>query len=350
MSIPRELKLKAFSEGFRIVQAPVTELKSIRGASQMWKNKIISPRNRNFLKALSDNAYEINAEFQVNTGTAAEFGFKVRTGENQYTKIGYSKNSASLFVDRSQSGNVSFNPNFNTGKHEAPLQPVGGKVKMRIYVDRSSVEVFGNDGRQVITDIILPDRSSKGLEVYASNGFVKLNSMTVHPLKNVWGTSPFQSNLTGWTTVNGVWADTIDGKQGRSDGDSFILSSAKGTDFTYEADVTVKDGNGRGAGALVFRADKDVQNGYLANVDAKHDVVKFFKFENGSASVIAEHRTPIETGRKYHLKAVARDSNFHIYLDGRLVISARDSTFTEGAFGLNAWDATAVFQHVYADR
>lgn len=144
-----------------------------------------------FLKALSDNAYEINAEFQVNTGTAAEFGFKVRTGENQYTKIGYSKNSASLFVDRSQSGNVSFNPNFNTGKHAAPLQPVGGKVKMRIYVDRSSVEVFGNDGRQVITDIILPDRSSKGLEVYASNGFVKLNSMTVHPLKTYGERHPF---------------------------------------------------------------------------------------------------------------------------------------------------------------
>ena len=56
---------------------------------------------------------------------------------------------------------------------------------MRIYVDRSSVEVFGNDGRQVITDIILPDQSSKGLEVYASNGFVKLNSMTVHPLKSM---------------------------------------------------------------------------------------------------------------------------------------------------------------------
>ncbi|MCY9447989.1 GH32 C-terminal domain-containing protein [Bacillus haynesii] len=350
MSIPRELKLKAFSKGLRMVQAPVAELQSIRGASQTWKNKIISPRNGNILKALSGDAYEINAEFQVNTGAAAEFGFKVRTGENEYTKIGYSKNSASLFVDRSQSGNVSFNPNFNTGKHAAPLQPVGGKVKMRIYVDRSSVEVFGNDGRQVITDIILPDRSSKGLEVYASNGFVKLNSMTVHPLKKVWGASPFQSNLTGWTTVNGVWADTIAGKQGRSDGDSFILSSAKGTDFTYEADVTIKDGNGRGAGALVFRADKDVKNGYLANVDAKHDVVKFFKFENGSASVIAEHRTPIEAGRKYHLKTVARGSNFNIYLDDRLVISARDSTFADGAFGLNAWDATAVFQHVYTKR
>ncbi|MDI5791089.1 GH32 C-terminal domain-containing protein [Bacillus licheniformis] len=67
-----------------------------------------------------------------------------------------------MFVDRSQSGNVSFNPNFNTGKHAAPLEPVAGKVKMRIYVDRSSVEVFGNDGRQVITDIICRTNPAKG--------------------------------------------------------------------------------------------------------------------------------------------------------------------------------------------
>ena len=91
MSIPREVKLKAFSEGLRMIQAPVAELQSIRGASQTWKNKIISPRNGNLLKGLSGDAYEINAEFQVNTGAAAEFGFKVRTGENEYTKIGYSK-------------------------------------------------------------------------------------------------------------------------------------------------------------------------------------------------------------------------------------------------------------------
>ncbi|KAA6452135.1 glycoside hydrolase family 32 protein [Bacillus swezeyi] len=350
MSIPRELKLKALSKGYRVIQSPITELQSIRGASRGWKNNIISPASSDLLPGQSGDAYEINAEFQVHAGSAAEFGFKVRKGENQYTKIGYHKNSALLFVDRSRSGNVSFNPSFNTGKHAAPLRPVNGKVKMRIFVDRSSVEVFGNDGRQVITDIILPDQSSKGLEVYASNGFVKLNSMTIHPLKKIWGKSPFTSNLDGWTTVNGVWADTIDGKQGRSDGDSFILSSSSGSDFTYESDITVKDGHGRGAGALVFRADQEVKNGYLANVDAKNDVVKFFKFENGMAAVIAEHKTPIDVNQTYHLKTVASGTNFKIYLDDRLVIDAHDSAFSSGTFGLNVWDATAAFQNVYVNQ
>ncbi|MCY9013971.1 GH32 C-terminal domain-containing protein [Bacillus inaquosorum] len=345
-SIPRELKLKTLTGGVRVVQTPVKELQTIRGTSKKWKNQTISPASQNVLAGLSGDAYELHAEFQVSPGSAPEFGFKVRTGENQFTKVGYDRKNTKLFVDRSESGNVTFNPTFNTGIQTAPLKPVNGNIKMRIFVDRSSVEVFGNDGQQVITDIILPDRSSKGLELYAVNGGVKLKSLTIYPLKKVWGTSPFISNLTGWTTVNGTWADTIEGKQGRSDGDSFILSSASGSDFTYESDITIKDGNGRGAGALMFRSDKDAKNGYLANVDAKHDLVKFFKFENGVASVIAEYKTPIDVNKKYHLKTEAQGGHFKIYLDDRLVIDANDSTFSEGQFGLNVWDATAVFQNV----
>lgn len=345
-SIPRELKLKALTDGVRVIQTPVKELEAIRGTSKKWKNLTISPASHNVLTGLSGDAYEINAEFKVSPGSAAEFGFKVRTGEKQFTKVGYDRRNAKLFVDRSKSGNVTFNPAFDTRNETAPLKPVNGKVKMRIFVDRSSVEVFGNDGQQVITDVILPDRSSKGLELYAANGGVKVKSLRIHPLKKVWGTSPFMSNVTGWTTVNGTWADTIEGKQGRSDGDSFILSSASGSDFTYESDITIKDGNGRGAGALMFRSDKDAKNGYLANVDAKHDLVKFFKFENGVASVIAEYKTPIDVNKKYHLKTQAEGDHFKIYLDDHLVIDANDSTFSEGQFGLNVWDATAVFQNV----
>lgn len=345
-SIPRELKLKTLTGGVRVVQTPVKELQTIRETPKRWKNQTISPASQNVLAGLSGDTYELHAEFQVTPGSAAEFGFKVRTGRNQFTKVGYDRKNTKLFVDRSESGNVTFNPTFNTGKETAPLKPVNGKVKLRIFVDRSSVEVFGNDGKQVITDIILPDRSSKGLELYAANGGVKVKSLTIHPLKKVWGTTPFMSNMTGWTTVNGTWADTIEGKQGRSDGDSFILSSASGSDFTYESDITIKDGNGRGAGALMFRSDKDAKNGYLANVDAKHDLVKFFKFENGAASVIAEYKTPIDVNKKYHLKTEAEGDRFKIYLDDRLVIDAHDSVFSEGQFGLNVWDATAVFQNV----
>lgn len=117
-SIPRELKLKAITEGVRVVQTPVKELETIRGTSKKWKNLTISPASHNVLAGQSGDAYEINAEFKVSPGSAAEFGFKVRTGENQFTKVGYDRRNAKLFVDRSESGNNTFNPTLTPEKKQ----------------------------------------------------------------------------------------------------------------------------------------------------------------------------------------------------------------------------------------
>ncbi|MYS90527.1 MULTISPECIES: GH32 C-terminal domain-containing protein, partial [Streptomyces] len=61
----------------------------------------------------------------------------------------------------------------------APLKAENGKVKLRILVDWSSVEVFGGSGEAVITDQIFPDPASQGVEVFAENGSVKLDQARV---------------------------------------------------------------------------------------------------------------------------------------------------------------------------
>jgi len=49
---------------------------------------------------------------------------------------------------------------------------VDGKLRLRILVDRSSVEVFTSDGRVAITDLVYPDLSSDGIATYAVGGTV----------------------------------------------------------------------------------------------------------------------------------------------------------------------------------
>jgi sucrose-6-phosphate hydrolase SacC (GH32 family) len=46
-------------------------------------------------------------------------------------------------------------------------------------VDRSSVEVFGNDGENTITDLIFPDPESRGVQAYASGGKATLSKLDV---------------------------------------------------------------------------------------------------------------------------------------------------------------------------
>jgi fructan beta-fructosidase len=186
MSIPRELTLKTVrGEGIKLIQTPVKELKGIRKKQYQWENERITP-GENILSDIKGKTVEIIAEFEL--GSASEFGFKVRKSATEETVIGYDAERHLLFVDRIHSGEFAFSPAF-AGRHEAVLNPIKDKIKFHIFVDWSSVEVFGNDGRVVLTDLIFPSPSSDGIELYSKNGCVKLISLTVNKLKSIWGES-----------------------------------------------------------------------------------------------------------------------------------------------------------------
>ena len=102
--------------------------------------------------------------------------FRLREGGNgEYTNIGYAVKGGQLFVDRSNSGQADFSPNF-TKIHTANMQPINQTIQLHIFVDRSSVEVFGNNGLVVMTDQIFPDADSLGLEGFADGGTVTMKS------------------------------------------------------------------------------------------------------------------------------------------------------------------------------
>jgi fructan beta-fructosidase len=80
---------------------------------------------------------------------------------------------------------VDFNPQF-PGRHSGPLPDEQRRIKLHLFVDWSSVEVFGNDGRTVITERIFPSNDSDGVALYAKGGAVKLISLDIWPLQSIW--------------------------------------------------------------------------------------------------------------------------------------------------------------------
>jgi fructan beta-fructosidase len=50
-------------------------------------------------------------------------------------------------------------------------------------VDSCSVEVFGNDGYTVISDLIFPHSQGARLEFYARGGDVRLNTLEIWKLE-----------------------------------------------------------------------------------------------------------------------------------------------------------------------
>jgi fructan beta-fructosidase len=177
MSIPRTLRLKRFSSSLELVQQPVSELGALRGKHHRFTDLQLEVGSRSL--EVRGERLEIIAEFKPET--ASKFGLKVRVGPNNETMIGYNTSSQELFVDRRQSGQVDFSEHF-TGKHSASLPLENDTIRLHIFIDQCSLEVFGNDGRTIITDLIFPELGADGLELFSKDGRVQLTSLDIWEL------------------------------------------------------------------------------------------------------------------------------------------------------------------------
>jgi levanase len=92
---------------------------------------------------------------------------RVREGAAERTAIGYDPQAGELFIDRSESGDMSFSPKFvERSAVKVPLQD--NMLSLRILVDAQSVEVFALDGRVVMSVQIFPSDQSDGISLFGS--------------------------------------------------------------------------------------------------------------------------------------------------------------------------------------
>ena len=111
--------------------------------------------------------------------------FQLRKGTDQATGVSYDAKTEKLTIDRTRSGITSFEKGF-AEKVSAPLKLKDGKLKLRFFVDESSLEVFANDGEAVVSSLIFPDPTSNRLELTASEGSVMLESAHFYPIRTIW--------------------------------------------------------------------------------------------------------------------------------------------------------------------
>ncbi len=178
-SLIRELSLIHTEQGIRLIQKPIPETQTLRGGYDHWQNEIIKP-GTNLLTDIRGKSLEIVAEFQI-TNDIDCFGFRVRVGQSEQTTISYKVKDKTLYVDRTRSGQVDFKEGF-ARIHSADLLPINNIIRLHIFVDASSVEVFANDGLVAFSECIFPSEQSQGIELFAESGEIHLNSLDIYQL------------------------------------------------------------------------------------------------------------------------------------------------------------------------
>ncbi len=183
MTLPRELRLVHSSDGIRLGQQPVASLRALRGPAWQLPAQMIRP-GENLLAGVGGRTLEIIADIEVADADAV--GLRVLKGENEATELRYNVERGSLFLNRFGAGEDDFNSNFALA-YEAPLPLDEGRLSLHVFVDHSSVEVFANDGKAVISGRVFPGEGSDGLELFGIGGEAHLHSLTVWPLASIWG-------------------------------------------------------------------------------------------------------------------------------------------------------------------
>lgn len=188
LALPREIALVSFAGGLRIVQRPIPALEGLRQAPvRLERRQVVGSAQLSEFRPLR-NTYEIDATFEIDD-PAARFGLKTVVNGSYHITVGYDAPSATLFLDRTSAENGGFNGRFAKFL-TAPLEPVDGKIRLHIFVDQSSIEVFANDGLVTMTGLILPGSDSLGIELFSENGAASLLELTAWELDSIWDLPP----------------------------------------------------------------------------------------------------------------------------------------------------------------
>ena len=180
MSIPHDLSLKTSRDGLILNQLPAAALthslaKYTVGKPLVKKDWPIKdsaiPLSEN--SRFNKNCYWIEAEFDISNAKKVAFNLAEKPGSEKKVIVGYDAEKQLLFIDCSGAEKANKSP--ENLLQTAPMQAVNGIVKIKILLDRSSLEVFGNDGEKVISTMIYPDKEATGLSLYAEGPAVARN-------------------------------------------------------------------------------------------------------------------------------------------------------------------------------
>jgi len=183
-SIPRSVQVRPVDGTPRLVQKPIEELQHLREDAVALENRTIEAGTTSLdADGIAGKALELVATFEPET--AETVGLHVRTGDDQHTTVGYDAAAEAVFVDRTDAGADGFHEDF-AARDEAPLALQEGRVKLHVFVDWSSVEVFANDGARVLTHRIFPDADSDGVELFSRGGTAQLVRLDAWSLRSIW--------------------------------------------------------------------------------------------------------------------------------------------------------------------
>ena len=128
----------------------------------------------------NDGAYEI--DMTIKNSGASKIMFTLSNDKGEKVNMYYDIMRKQFVMDRSESGKVDFSVDF-PAVTVAPVYDTDN-IRLRLFVDRTSIEAFGEGGKFVMTNQVFPTEPYNRMSFVSVRGNFTVKSMDVYKLGN----------------------------------------------------------------------------------------------------------------------------------------------------------------------
>jgi len=185
MTVPRELYLASENNSSLLMSRPAKEIEKLRR------------REIPFFKGLQSNIAgkegysvdlplmqsELFLDFDLRIGSNDSILIILENDLEEKLVITYNGNISKVIINRIGAGNSSFSDKF-ASVISAPFN-AGAELKLHLFVDAASTELFVNDGRLVMTNLIFPSEGYARLRIFPGQNNI-LKEAKLYNLENIW--------------------------------------------------------------------------------------------------------------------------------------------------------------------
>lgn len=152
-TIARDLTLYRVGEELYLKSTPSPEVKKARG-EKVSKPSFDVAGEYEVASLLDDNKGAYEVELVIQNQGASKIAFCLLNEKGEKVSMHYDLARRQFVMDRSESGTVDFSKDF-PAVTVAPAD-TDKELTLRLFVDRSSIEAFGEDGKFVMTNLVFP--------------------------------------------------------------------------------------------------------------------------------------------------------------------------------------------------
>ena len=179
-TLARDLTLYREGQELYLKSTPSVEVKKARGKKVSIPSFRVSEKHE-IVNLFEDNQGAYEVEILIQNAGASKIAFCLLNDKGEKVSMYYDLNRKQFVMDRSESGTVDFSKDF-PAVTVAPAN-VDKELVLRLFVDRSSIEAFGEDGKFVMTNLVFPSQPYVKMCFEADKNGYAVKTLNVYTLQ-----------------------------------------------------------------------------------------------------------------------------------------------------------------------